>query len=263
MFTWERSDATETLGKVARADPALADRQLLEHLLEALKKDKDAGVPISAAEALVVVARAAPDRATVLLLAALNDKDSWVVGSAAAEALGEVARADPALADRLLDHLLAALKDEIPNVRTKIADALGGVAQVNGTARARVFQLMINYDPSVRSTMRDPLVKVLVTQAEEEAKKGSDPVGVLLDHLQGKQSFLPEGNANTHAVYRDVVVGALAQQLVSDQQNAARLKEELERLRKGDALHLRIAVWKVLVEAAELRAQPKQPQVQY
>src|SRR5262249_19391211 len=154
------------------------------------------------------------------------------------------------------------LKDQDARVRDEIADALGWVAQGNGPARARVFKLLTDYDPLVRRAMRVTLVKLLAAQAEEEAKKGSDPVRFLLDHLQGQQSFLPEGDANTHAVYRDVVVGALARRLVSDQQNAARLKEELERLRKGDALHLRIAAWKVLAAAAELRAHQKQPQEQ-
>jgi hypothetical protein len=94
-----------------------------------------------------------------------------------------------------------------------------------------------------------------VARAEEEAKLGNDPVRFLLDHLRGQQSFLPDGNANTHAVYRDVAVGALARWLVSDKQNEQRLRGELEQLRKRGGLHLRIAVWNVLVEAAQLREQ--------
>jgi hypothetical protein len=115
--------------------------------------------------------------------------------------------------------------------------------------------LLIDYDETVRKSLRGPLSGVLVSAAAEEVQNGGDPVQFLLDHLTGQQSLLDRGNANTHAVYRDVAVGALARWLVSDKQNEQRLRGELEQLRKRGGLHLRIAVWNVLVEAAQLREQ--------
>jgi hypothetical protein len=71
--------------------------------------------------------------------------------------------------------------------------------------------------------------------------------------------MLPGGNANTHAVYRTVVVGALARWLASDKQemkaDQERLRQWLAQMRDTDRrTHLRIAAWNVFVEAAKLQA---------
>lgn len=104
-----------------------------------------------------------------------------------------------------------------------------------------------------------PLAELLFNLAEEEKKAGRDPLRWLFDHLEGRQSLLPGGNANTHAVYRTVVVGALARWLASDKPEVKadqeRLRQRLAQMRDSERhTHLRIAAWNVFVEAAELRA---------
>jgi hypothetical protein len=159
----------------------------------------------------------------------LNDEDSNVRWKAA-EALGQIAQAQakPELAEKALNPLLMALKDENSNVRWAAA---GAVADV------------------------------LMVMAEKE----QGPARFLLDHLEGRRSLMPNGDANTYAVYRDVVVGALAQWLVSDKPKAkaerAWLRSELERMRDKDKdkrLHLRIGAWNVFIEAAQLREKQEQ-----
>jgi len=64
----------------------------------------------------------------------------------------------------------------------------------------------------------------------------------------------------TYAVYRNVVVGALAQWLESDTPEAkatrAALRQKLAQMRDHDGRrHLRIAAWNVFVQAAQLREQ--------
>ncbi len=83
---------------------------------------------------------------------------------------------------------------------------------------------------------------------------------------------MPNGDAHTYAIYRDVVVSALAQWLVEKPTGKAKearlamadaareqLTKTLEQMRGNDPqLHLRIAAWNVFVKAAELREKQEQ-----
>ena len=71
--------------------------------------------------------------------------------------------------------------------------------------------------------LADPLVAL----AADEAKEKRDPAQFLLDHLEGQRSVMPGGDANTYAVYRSVIVRALAQWLESDKLEAKATQEEL------------------------------------
>lgn len=252
--------AAESLGLVARADPRLSGK-VLDSLLNALK-DSSFFVRPEIIRSLGYLARADSNMAGKVLdplLNALTDEYS-LARSAAVEALGQVVRADPNLTGKLLNPLLKTLQDSDSSVRSAAVGALGQIARTEPMYQARVFKFLTDYDVDVRRGARDSLADLLV----DEAKKKSDPVRFLLDHLEGRLSLMPtspnlpkSGNANTFAVYRDMVVGAMARVLASNDPKAkaeqARLREELQRLRGDGRLHLRIAAWKVFVEAAELR----------
>jgi hypothetical protein len=197
-------------------------------------------------------------RLFLLLLTGLKDEDKYV-RTASASSLGQVARADFKLIDQVLQALLDALEDTSFDVQSAAASSLGEIARLDPNVRDRVFRLLIDHNEPVRIGARPSLVKLLFDLAEEEKKNRRDPIQFLFDHLEGRHSLMPDGDANTHAIYRDVIIGAMAQWLVSDKPEAKatriELKRKLEQMRDGDKqLHLRIAAWNVFVEAAELRA---------
>jgi hypothetical protein len=240
----------------------------IETFLAALT-DSDYRVREAAAAALGRVAQADHRLAAQVLsplLTALKDSDPNARGSAGA-ALGQVVEADHRLAAQVLSPLLTALKDSYDQVRMAAATALGRVAQVNLQAKESALQSLIvgerNEDMEVRSGVAKTLPDLFVVEAEAEAKSGRDPLEFLFAHLEGKQSYLPtylpNANANTYAVYRNLLVTAMARWLVSDTPEAkatqAALRQRLETMRASDKrLHLRIAAWNALAQAAELAA---------
>ena len=128
------SAASEALGKVVEAAPALAEK-VLQPLLEALRDQNDpyGDVRMAASEALGKVVEAAPGLAEKVLqplLEALRDQNDpdGSVRMAASEALGKVVEAAPALAEKVLPHLLEALRDQNDpsgDVRRAASEALG------------------------------------------------------------------------------------------------------------------------------------------
>jgi hypothetical protein len=185
------------------------------------------------------------------------DSDSDVRRSAAS-ALGQVAQADHTLAERTLLPLLNALMDSDPDVRASAASALGQVAQADTGTLKDILPLLTDFDSALRQAVREPLCDGLEALAEKQPQ----PVSFLLDHLEGRQSLMPGGDANTYAVYRDVVEGALARWLVSEKSPKGvrnGLEQELRRMQRQDPrLHLRVAAWNVFAEAAQLRDKQKQ-----
>jgi HEAT repeat protein len=265
--------AQSALNQTAQTVPQAA----LPHLLDLLKQyndnsDPDGDVRRAVADALGQVAQAdhslaqqtlAPLLNLLKQLNASNDPDRDATHAVAA-ALGQVAQADHSLAPQTLPPLLDLLRqfnasnDPYGYVRSAVAAALGQIAQADPNARNQVFGLLTNYDGYVRDGVTPPLAELLFDLAEEEKKAGRGPLRWLFDHLEGRQSLLPGGNANTHAVYRTVVVGALARWLASDKPEVKadqeRLRQRLAQMRDTDRrVHLRIAAWNVFVEAAKLR----------
>ena len=116
-----RSAASSALAEVAKAAPALAE-QVIEPLRAAAKdSDLECSVRMAASSALGEVVKAAPGagrashRATESRCQGFR---SWSVRSAASRALAEVAKAAPALAEQVLEPLIAASKDEYSYVRS-------------------------------------------------------------------------------------------------------------------------------------------------
>ncbi len=218
-------------------------------VLKGVQKANDPGARQEAVATLMKAAQSNPERVLDPLLAALKDEDI-VVRGAAAGALGRLVQADPSLAGKVLDPLLVVLKDRDHPVHGAATKALGRLAQfASSSLRKKTFLLLSDFDATIRSTMRDPLSEALVALARRER----DPARFLLDHLTGQRSELPDGDANTYAVYRDVAVGALARWMASERQDQPQIRSELEKLRRSNMLHLHMAAWNVRAEAAELR----------
>ncbi len=276
----------EALGEVALADPSLAD-DVLNELITVSYQPKESTWGLS--KALERVAQVAPKRALEPLLGmlggdgssrvvavpalgkaaqadlsladkvvdrllpALEDSDA-PVRSSVARTLGQVVHASPNLANKVLEPLLRALKDSNPDVRRAAAGALGAMAEVNDNIRGRAFRLLTDYDASVRDEVQPHFVNILLAQAEKEQSPGE----FLLEHLEGQRLLMGAGDVHTNAVYRHVVISALAQWMVPDKPkpggNQDVIRHKLEEMRDYDKrLHLRIAAWDTLSEAAARR----------
>jgi hypothetical protein len=264
------------LGKAVQADHALAVR-IVEPLCIALS-DRYVPQPLTtprlllpaahvrsaSAWALGMVGHAKPElsgRVIDALLVALKDND-YEVMAAAAEALGLALQSRRALDRRVYEALFPYLRDvdslivHLPDLgpgspRTSMeVEALAIALRFDAAARARAFSLLTGHDESLRRRLRVPLLKALVGLAGNE----QDPAQFLLDHLHGSRSELPGGDANTDAVYRDVVTGAIARWMSLGEPERSRMEERLRPLRQGRLVHLRIAAWNAFVEAAELEA---------
>jgi hypothetical protein len=252
----ERRTAAKALGRMVQDDRALATkaREPLRQLLE-IKEDSSKVRP-SAAWALGKLAQAEPTRAGELLpplLALLQDESATrEERREAADALGRVLHADRSGSGRVYDAVLPMLNERDIEVHNAAARTLVWVARVNGAARQQAFELLTNYRTDY-DVILDPLAEVLVVWAEEEAKFGGDAVPLLLDHLAGRRTLLPNGNANTHAVYRDTVAQALARWLAEVRPGSDKLRAALEHLRKEGPTYLRIAAWQSFATEARLR----------
>jgi hypothetical protein len=108
------------VGLLGSVSMILADKSVAAPLAAALK-DEDSAVRRTAAQAMVNVARFAPD-VTAALSAAVNDRDQ-AVRVCALRALGSAGSA----AKDAMPVITAALKDPDPQVRVAAANALGGM----------------------------------------------------------------------------------------------------------------------------------------
>jgi HEAT repeat protein len=261
-----RSAAATAIGRIAQAKPELALATLLP-LLQDKQNVPDGSVRRIAVTAIGQVAQARPELVQQdlfnTLLEMLKDKqdDSYdYVLNAAATAIGQVAQARPELVQQDLFNTLLEIFKDIQNTPytgagSEVAAALGQVAgTIKGTEKQVCLLLKESYDEHTRNS----LIHSLATTLAKQAKDKNEPAQFLLQHLKGQQSFMPDGDANTYAVYRDVVVEALAQWLVSKDEKAIvereALTKELEIMRDNDSwLHLRMAAWNVFIKEAELR----------
>lgn len=238
----------KAFGRVAQVAP----KRALEPLLDML--DGDGPLRIVAVQALGRAAQAdlsLADRVVDRLLPALEDDDAQV-RSSVARTLGHVVHASPVLVNKVLEPLLRALKDSNPEVRRAGAGALGEIAEVDDNTRGRAFHLLTDYDASVRDEVRTHFINILLSQAEKEERSGE----FLLEHLDGRRLLMGSGDVHARAVYRHVVVSALAQWLTPDKPKPDAHQDviihKLEEMRDNDKrLHLRIAAWDVFSEAAE------------
>jgi hypothetical protein len=254
MMSYQVKEPTGELPKAFERVAQVAPKRALEPLLGML--DSDDPLRIVAVPALGRAAQAdlgLADRIVDRLLPALEDDDAQVRISVA-RTLGQVVHASPVLVNKVLEPLLRALKDSNPEVRRAAAGALGEIAEVDDDTRGRAFRLLTDYDASVRDEVRPHFVNILLTQAEKEERHGE----FLLDHLDGRRLLMGTGDVNAHAVYRHVVISALAQWLTSDKPKPDAHQDviihKLEEMRDNDKrLHLRIVAWDVFFEAAERR----------
>jgi HEAT repeat protein len=255
MMSDQVKESTGELPKAFARVAQVAPKRALEPLLDMLDSDD----PLRMVVAVPALGRAAQadlglaDRIVDRLLPALEDDDAQVRISVA-RTLGQVVHASPVLVNRVLEPLLRALKDSNPEVRRAAAGALGEIAEVDDNTRGRAFHLLTDYDASVRDEVRPHFVNILLTQAEKEERHGE----FLLDHLDGRRLLMGTGDVNAHAVYRHVVISALAQWLTPDKPKPDAHQDviihKLEEMRDNDKrLHLRIAAWDVFSEAAERR----------
>jgi hypothetical protein len=180
----------------------------------------------------------------------------------AAEELAQLGQSAPTLAERLFSFFQEACRAPDRAVRRTAAEGLGHIAQAaSEKTKAQVLDRLMDYDDAVREGLQSSLSQSLVHQAEEAIQQGRDATQFLLDHLEGRRSFMTNGgNANTYAVYRRVIVEAIALWLVSKKPEAQpkqqTLRERLAYTRDHDSrLHVRIAAWNVFMREAALRTQ--------
>jgi HEAT repeat protein len=224
-----RFRAIRALGRVALVHRSLIE-SVLKPLVEATKDELSPGMRGAGIAALAPLVRA--------------DSSS----------LRRVREIDPTLTRRIGDMLLDALKNDQSG--ESVAYAWVRIAAADdATLLGKLFDPLTAFDSSVRDRARNPLIAIMMSLAEGS----TDPVQFLLDRLTGRQSELRVGNANTVAGYRNVATSALARWMASRPQDAQRIQTGLDRLRESNLLHLRIAAWNVLAEAAELREQAPAP----
>jgi HEAT repeats len=255
-------DATvSALMAAIEADKSLA-RPAFEPLLTVLKEDKYSDVRSSAARVLTAIFKADASLARPAiepLLTVLKEDKYKDVRAAAVTGLVAAIEADQSLAKSAFEPLLTTPKeDKDRRVRSAVADALTICIISDDEVRNRASQLFADYDDYIRRGVIEGFARHLAILAKEKAASGGDPVQFLFDHLEGKQSLMPNGNAITYAVYRQVVVGAMTKWLVSKQPEAVatqdKLRERLETMRDQETrLYLRIAAWDTLTAATNLR----------
>jgi hypothetical protein len=251
-----KSAVASALGRVAIAAPNRAPKVL--KVLQPLCTDTNEDVRLAATMSIGDAAGADADSATDAkqVLEPLLTDSVDAVRIAAAKALAEAARSDPQQAGAIYEKLETALTDKrkrSPEFAQGTADSLGQVAQAIPAFRARAFSLLVDYDDVVSQAMQAPLARLLVVMADEEAANGGNPAQFLLNHLVGKRSALSGFDANTHAVYRRVAVGAVAEWLAARPKDQDGLRAQLQELRQGQDIHLRIAAWKILAQAVQLQ----------
>jgi hypothetical protein len=253
---------TEALAAAIKADPSLA-RLCFDTLLLIFKENKDREAVDQTAKALAAaikvdssLARPAFD----ILLPVLKDPAARLTDTGIIEALAAAIKADSSLARPAYDTLLSGgekNKDRLlgESVSIILKNCIAADAEIRNMA---ALQLFTDYNSSVRGGMIVGFAGHLAMLAKEEVKNGRDPIQFLFDHLEGKQSLMPNGNANTYAVYRQTVEQAIALWMASKKPEAvatqAALKQRLETMRDQDSrLYLRIAAWDTLAAAADLR----------
>ena len=258
----------EVIAAAMKTDHALIKptiERLVPFLTEKSKTRDERKVTDAEASVLVAVTNIDPSLAKPsfdLLFSVLGKANNSIwVRIATAEALGAATRVDPSLAKPVLNGLLFVLKGDyqVNDVRSAAAQALKNCIATNEEVRrTAASQLFTDYNANILQGVIDGFAIYLAILAEEEAKSGRSPVQFLLDHLEGKRSLMPNGNANTYAGYRQVAEGAMALWMVSKRPEAvatqASLRQRLETMRDHDLrMHLRIAAWDTLSAAAALR----------
>ena len=219
-----RAAAAHIIAAAVEADKQLA-RPALHALLTSLEKDKEALVRHKAAEALAVAVK---------------------VGRTEAD---DVCRKLPAVLNAEYDG----------GARVAAMAVLETCIAANSSADHATLGLLTDYNADVRRGAVNGFARRLASLARLEVSDHErDPVQFLFDHLEGEQSLLPQGNANTHAVYRQAAARAMAWWLVSKKPEAvatqSELRRRLEAMRDRDPrLYLRVAAWQALAAAADLR----------
>jgi hypothetical protein len=269
---------------VTQADPKLTDNFLLKLRsipYSALESDQE--MAVAWAKSLGLIARANPLLAESVCASLLQLLDGirWSIRSDVTEnvdrsyaevevlvrALQQVASANHNIAERTFDALLGLVKDgryadlrailrRGPKGRDALTEALRQLLTLNQQRWGKAFQLLLSCNATECQEVRDALASIVLTVAEKQEK----PEQFLINQLEGLQSPMGNDDADISAVYRQVIVGALARLLVLNRSNAkiteAELRQELQQLRsKEHRTHCRIAVWNVFVEAAKLREQ--------
>lgn len=255
------------LGEIVTVEPDLS-MQFVEPVIDGLHHT-EWWVRYNAALALNKVVKVNPGLATRIYKPLVRNLNEKAVDTrprqAAAQALGEVIRARRELAGELIEPLTVRLKDNDPFVHPEAADSLGEVARVNSNYQAQAFALVTSNRVEIRKGVSKSLGRLLATAAAHESERGNDPIQFLFDHLEGKRSLLPDDvkkqcgeGADTCAVYRQIVVTAMAYWLVSEKHlpsTPTALIQRLETMR-GDPnapAQLRIAAWDAFVLAADFR----------
>lgn len=240
--------AAKVLAETFKANKLLAKRAF-EPLLNTLLENKKSQVRYEAARGLAFAIKAdhlLAERAFEPLLIILKKDSDAAARSAVATVLAFAITANPSLIERAFEPLLVALKEDTDSsVRRAAAEALEDCITLDEKARNSASRLFTDYDITVRQCMIQGFAEYLASRATEEAEKGRDPVQFLFNQFEGKQSWMSDGNAITHAVYRKAVEGALARGLASKKPEAFR--QRLEEMRDHDTrLYLRMVAWDLL-----------------
>lgn len=222
-------------------------------MLAALK-DNSWSVRYSAASGLGIVALADRTLAGQMLqplLAALKD-GADDVRLRAASSLEHVVRVAPDLAGQTRPPLLDALRDRNPNVRDAVIGVLSFMAITDPSLSEHLFRQFTDYDTAARAGVRTSLAEMLFNLTMDQFRDGHDPAQFLFNHLEGLQPLAPDGDSNAYTLHRDVIVGAMARWLVSDNPEIRPVQEEigrrLQQMRDQDERpHLRLAAGNVLV----------------
>lgn len=257
---------------VIRAEPSLA-RPAFDTALDVLKKGNDSYDRGGALDVIAAAIKVDPSLAKPTLdtlLSILNRGYDQSTESSMFDVIAVAIKADPSLTKSVFDRLLSDLTtlsaltedqgggERNHNFRSRAANILGICIVTDAEARNKALPLFTGYDSYIREGVASGLAKYLMILASEEAKKGRDPVQFLFDHLEGRQSLLPNGNANTYAAYRQAVQEAMSRWITSKKPETvatqAALKQRLEMMRDRETRrHIRIAAWDTLAAAAELR----------
>jgi hypothetical protein len=253
----ERRRAVGGLMSAVASNPKLASK-VLQPMLASLK-DNSWTVRCSAASGLGIVAQADPTLAGQILqplLTALKD-GADDIRVRAAYSLGQVVRAAPALASQTHLPLLDALGDRTSYVRNAVLHVLNRMATTDPSLSEQLFRQLTDYDTAERDGVRASLAEMAFNLTMDQFQDGHDPAQFLFKHLEGLQPLAPDGDSNIHTLRRDVIVGAMARWLVSDDPEIRAVQEEIGRRLKqmrdqDERPHIRLTAGNVLVEAAEL-----------
>jgi hypothetical protein len=266
---YERTAGLVALGAIVKANGALAERafDLVLQSLERATVPYERAAGLWALRAIVTANGALAERVLETVLKGLERATEGDEREAGLEALGAIVQANAAVAERALKATLEELEREAQKplyaqfTSQAFETTLTAIVQANPEATTRsLWPKLTAYGAGndLRSAVRAALAAGFV----KLAKRNDNPEAFLFDHLEGRQTLMPQDNpdmrdATTCADYRRVIERAIALYLndeTTSPEVAGRIRRRLEAMRDGETrLHLRVAAWDTLIAVWEIR----------